>query len=84
MTDETVLTDDHEFTYEGVRLDAGTRADHGPPLYFDKRPDKNVIAKRAAVKITGFGYDYTRPERNIDDTCPANVRRHLTPPNKVR
>jgi hypothetical protein len=60
-----------------MRLDSRTCADHGALLDFHKRPDENVVAKPAAIKIAGLGYGDARSERDIYDACPANVRSHL-------
>jgi hypothetical protein len=46
-------------------------------LDFHERPDENVVAKPAAIKIAGFGYDDARSERDIYDACTASVRSHL-------
>jgi hypothetical protein len=83
MTDKTVLADGYELTHESMRLDAVARADHRPLLDLHKLSDKHVIAKPAAVKIAGLGYDDPRSEYDVFDTRPANVRGHLAPPNIV-
>ena len=43
MADETVLSNGHEFTDEGVGLYTSSRTDAGPSLNFNKRAHKHTV-----------------------------------------
>jgi hypothetical protein len=51
VRNETVVSDDHELTYERVRLNAASVPDDHPTLDLNKRADKAIVPDIATIQI---------------------------------
>ena len=84
MADKTILADRDQFADKGMRLHAGTRADHHALLDFGKRPDKAVIADLAAVEIAGLDDLDPRAEFDVAHTTLMHLGLvHDTTPSRL-
>ena len=74
MGDKTIVSDRHELTNKGVRLDATALADNGPLLNFYERANEGIFPNSASVEVDGLHDRDVFAKRNIDNPNRPKLR----------